>query len=99
MNTKQIAGEIVSGLSDSLSHADLPTVRSVFVFGSYCRGDWLDSSSDLDITVILRDVPPAAREHDLQWIYPERPPEPVALEDCKVFARALAALTGRVSPP
>lgn len=53
MDTKQIAGEIVSGLA--LSHADLPAVRSVFVFGSYCRGDWLDSSSDLDITVILRD--------------------------------------------
>lgn len=68
MNTKQIAGEIISDLSYSLSHADLPAVRSIFVFGSYCRGDWLDSSSDLDIIVVLRDAPSAAREHDLQWI-------------------------------
>ena len=68
MNTKQIASKIVSGLSAYLSNADLPAVRSVFVSGSYCRGDWLDSSSDLDITVILRDTQPAAKERDLQQI-------------------------------
>ena len=68
MNTKQIASEIVSGLSGCLSHADLPAVLSVFVSGSYCRGDWLDRSSDLDITVILRDTPSSAKEHDLQHI-------------------------------
>lgn len=68
MNTKQIANEIVSGMSGYLSHADLPAVRSVFVSGSYCRGDWLDSSSDLDITVILHCTQPAAKEHDLQQI-------------------------------
>lgn len=68
MNTKQIANEIVSGLSGYLSHADLPAVRSVFASGSYCRGDWLDSSSDLDITVILRDTQSAAKERDLQQI-------------------------------
>lgn len=69
MNTKQIANKIVSGLSGCLSNADLPAVRSVFVSGSYCRGDWLDSSSDLDITVILRDTQPAAKERDLQQIH------------------------------
>lgn len=66
MNTRIIANEIVSGLSGYLSHADLPAVRSVFVSGSYCRGDWLDSSSDLDITVILTTS--ASRERDLQQI-------------------------------
>lgn len=66
MNTKQIASEIVSGLSAYLSNADLPAVRSVFVSGSYCRGDWLDSSSDLDITVIL--TMSAEKERDLQQI-------------------------------
>lgn len=69
MNTKQIADEIVTGLTDTLSKANLPGTRSVFVSGSYCRGDWLDSSSDLDVAVLLRgEAAPAEREQDMDLV-------------------------------
>ena len=51
--TKEIAQEIVEGLRGELSGCDLPTIRSIFVAGSYVRGDWLDGSSDLDLNILL----------------------------------------------
>ena len=49
MSTKQLADLIVSGLEAALRHASLPSIRSIYIYGSYCRGDWLDCSSDLDV--------------------------------------------------
>jgi hypothetical protein len=39
----------------SIGSVELGPVRSVYVTGSYVRGDWLHSSSDLDITVLFRE--------------------------------------------
>lgn len=68
MGTKKLAETIVNGLQDALSCANLPAIRSVYVSGSYCRGDWLDRSSDLDVGVIIRDVDDSLIEQDIQWL-------------------------------
>lgn len=60
MSTKEIADNIVEHLIDTLSGrppGSLPTVRSIFLCGSYVRGDWVDYSSDLDINVLYSDFP------------------------------------------
>jgi hypothetical protein len=54
--TKEIAREIVQGLKNELSRRkllELGNIRSVFVTGSYVRGDWLDCCSDLDINILF----------------------------------------------
>lgn len=58
----------MNGFQDALSHAKLPAIRTVYLSGSYCRGDWLDCSSDLDVGVIIRDTDPALIERDIQWL-------------------------------
>lgn len=55
--TIEVATRIVEGLAGSLSKsapADLGNIRSVFVTGSYVRGDWLDRNSDLDLHVLFK---------------------------------------------
>ncbi len=52
MNTKAVADKIVQRLQDSLSNCKFESIKSVYVCGSYCRGDWLNHSSDLDIHTI-----------------------------------------------
>jgi hypothetical protein len=57
IETRSLAERVVNGLKDELDllhPQDLPGIRSIFVTGSYVRGDWLDCSSDLDITLLLR---------------------------------------------
>ncbi len=52
-----LVGEIVEGLIDRLScrsSADLDSIFSVYVSGSYVRGDFLESNSDLDLSVVFR---------------------------------------------
>lgn len=43
----------------------MPAFRSIYIAGSYCRGDWLDCSSDLDICAIYEDREDRVR-NDLQ---------------------------------
>lgn len=68
METRRLAEAIVNGLRDALSHMDLPAIRSVYISGSYCRGDWLDCSSDLDLGVIVKDMSDSQIERDLHWL-------------------------------
>ncbi len=57
--TKPTATQVVTALSTglaTLSATDLPTIRSIYLSGSYLRGDWLESSSDLDVQILFRDT-------------------------------------------
>ena len=68
--TKEIAREIVEGLKSELSRrkpSELENVRSVFVTGSYVRGDWLDCSSDLDINILFMPDFKAPIEKDVGY--------------------------------
>lgn len=68
MSTKHLADSIVSGLEAALRHVSLPSIRSVYIYGSYCRGDWLDCSSDLDVGVITSETDDSAAEQDILWL-------------------------------
>ncbi len=68
MSTKQLADLIVSGLEAALRHASLPSIRSIYIYGSYCRGDWLDCSSDLDVGVITSETDDSGAERDILWL-------------------------------
>ena len=55
--TKPIAEKVVAALEAGLSTvraAELPNVRAVYLSGSYVRGDWLEASSDVDVTILYR---------------------------------------------
>ena len=64
INTKDIADEIVSGLQFELKKHSLPSFKSIYILGSYCRGDWLNCSSDLDIHTIYNDESMATKNKD-----------------------------------
>jgi len=68
VGTKKLAEAIVNRLRDVLSCTDLPAIRSVYLSGSYCRGDWLDCSSDLDIGVIIRNTDDSQIDRDIRWL-------------------------------
>jgi hypothetical protein len=68
MNTKRLAEEIAANLGQMLGTVQLAAVRSVYISGSYCRGDWLDHSSDLDVNIVLRDTAQSVQDKDIQWI-------------------------------
>jgi predicted nucleotidyltransferase len=51
-NTKEIADSIVEALVNKLSKENLQSIKSIYIPGSYSRGDWLNCSSDLDIHII-----------------------------------------------
>ena len=79
-STKPVADKIVGALKAGLatvSSEELPTVRSVYLSGSYVRGDWLDASSDLDVTILYRP-PEEVRSHS-----------PEDLARIQAFARCL----------
>ena len=48
----EVARKCIGRLRSELPGMDLEGVRSVFVSGSYVRGDWLDGRSDLDIGLV-----------------------------------------------
>jgi predicted nucleotidyltransferase len=52
-NTKIIADTAVEEIEKQIRCCKFATVESIYVSGSYCRGDWLNSNSDLDINVIF----------------------------------------------
>ena len=55
--TRHIAEYVVEALRHGLGGANAATIasiRTVFVGGSYVRGDWLDHCSDLDVGVVFR---------------------------------------------
>ena len=57
--TRALAEEVAQGLHNwlaSVAPKDLPGIRSVFLNGSFMRGDWLDSNSDLDIGLVHSDT-------------------------------------------
>ena len=62
MNTKRMADDIVNGLRKDLQKVVLPAFRTIYIAGSYCRGDWLDCSSDLDIHAVYNDIPRSMQE-------------------------------------
>ena len=65
--TRDIAEEIVLGLQRELgrpSSDDLPGIRSLFVYGSFVRGDWLECNCDLDLGVLFS---PEAPENSSGW--------------------------------
>lgn len=56
-STRQIASEIVQAIAERLPTVGsgvLDGIRSVYVCGSFVRGDWLERSSDLDLNVLFR---------------------------------------------
>jgi predicted nucleotidyltransferase len=68
INTKLLADKIVNALVNSLRSHELHAFKSIYVSGSYCRGDWLNSSSDLDIHMINNDSGTEYRNADLDYI-------------------------------
>jgi len=54
-HTRVLADKIVDTLINRLRNTELPSIKSIYVCGSYCRGDWLNCSSDLDIHMIIND--------------------------------------------
>lgn len=68
VNTKVLADKIVDSLTIRLRDCDLPAFKSIYVSGSYCRGDWLNSSSDLDIHMIYNDDGAEYKESNLEHI-------------------------------
>ena len=67
-NTKLLADKIVNSLTTRLSNVHLPAFKSVYICGSYSRGDWLNCSSDLDIHMIYNDCGAEKKELDLEHI-------------------------------
>ena len=47
-----VARICIERLRHELPGMELEGVRSVFVSGSYVRGDWLDGRSDLDVGLV-----------------------------------------------
>ena len=56
-STYPIASDIVAALETvaKTSPPEFGHIRTIFVCGSFVRGDWLDCNSDLDIGVIFRE--------------------------------------------
>ncbi|MCL2774246.1 MAG: hypothetical protein FWD71_12975 [Oscillospiraceae bacterium] len=64
VNTKILADSVVEKLSAELKKYNLSYFKSIYVCGSYCRGDWLNSNSDLDIHTICDDNQSDLREEN-----------------------------------
>jgi hypothetical protein len=57
--------ELAAGL-EATGAGVLPAARTIYLTGSYVRGDWLNSSSDVDVTILSRpDTTEAERNRDL----------------------------------
>jgi predicted nucleotidyltransferase len=67
-NTKETSEIIVNALGNNLTKIILPSIISIYIPGSFCRGDWLNNSSDLDIHIIFSKNN-ETRENDLKRIY------------------------------
>jgi predicted nucleotidyltransferase len=67
-NTKEIAEKIVETLSNELSKIKLSSLKCIYILGSYCRGDWLNNCSDLDIHMIYSEDN-NMRQNDLNKIH------------------------------
>ena len=64
-DTHLLAEKLVGGLKQALDQTrptDLLSIRSIYLSGSYPRGDWLDSSSDLDITMTIEFRQPVGKQ-------------------------------------
>jgi len=67
-NTKILADKIVDILIERLRGCTLSAFKSIYICGSYCRGDWLNSSSDLDLHMIENEGNEVQKENDLNHI-------------------------------
>jgi tRNA nucleotidyltransferase (CCA-adding enzyme) len=67
-HTKEIADTIINNLQNDLTKINLPSMKCIYISGSYCRGDFLNNSSDLDINFIFSGNN-ETRENDLKTIY------------------------------
>jgi predicted nucleotidyltransferase len=67
-STKAIVDNIVDALKSELTGKNLPSFKCVYISGSYCRGDWLDNCSDLDVGIIYSDNI-KSKQNDLDEIY------------------------------
>jgi hypothetical protein len=67
-STKEIADNIVDTLKNELMGKNLPSFKCVYISGSYCRGDWLDNCSDLDVGIIYSDNS-KSKQNDLDEIH------------------------------
>jgi flavodoxin len=67
-NTKKIAENIVNTLGEQLAKIELSSIASIYVPGSFCRGDWLNNSSDLDIHFVFSENTDM-RQNDMDKIY------------------------------
>ena len=67
-NTRKIAEKIVETLENELLRINIPSIKCIYISGSFCRGDWLNSSSDLDIHMIFSENI-ETKQNDLAKIY------------------------------
>lgn len=68
VNTYKVASVIVSFLQSNFENNkfNIPTIKNVYLTGSFVRGDWLNMSSDLDIQILFhKDSPESERNADL----------------------------------
>ncbi len=68
INTYNIATEIVAFLKSSFKSNlyNIPSIKNVYITGSYVRNDWLNMSSDLDIQILFyKDSKKDIRKHDI----------------------------------
>ena len=68
INTKLLADKVVDTLINRLQNCELLAFKSIYISGSYCRGDWLNSSSDLDIHMINSDNCQEYKDDNLNYI-------------------------------
>lgn len=68
VNTKILADNIVDSLITKLHSCTLPAFKSIYITGSYCRGDWLNNNSDLDIHMIHNDDNAIYREDNHEHV-------------------------------
>jgi predicted nucleotidyltransferase len=66
-HTKEIADTIVNKLQNALAKFSLPSMKCIYISGSYCRGDFLNNSSDLDVNFIFSDNN-GTKDNDLKTI-------------------------------
>jgi hypothetical protein len=67
-NTKLLADKVVHALETKLSANELLSFKSIYITGSYCRGDWLNCSSDLDIHMIINNNGIEYKEMDFEYV-------------------------------
>lgn len=55
-DTYKTANAIVEFIQETVNKQgfEVPSIRNIYITGSFVRGDWLNMSSDLDIQVLFK---------------------------------------------